>query len=485
VTCSHTPAKVARAARAAGASVCGVTHVRAGLPNQDALAVWEGSDTERGCVIAAVADGHGGARHFRSAQGAQFAVNAATQAMARAAAEWDISGPERQTQIAATELPAAIVGAWVRQVRQHLDSAPITDTEWSTLESALGAEARKGVAAEPTLAYGATLIAALVTSRQILLLQVGDGDALLVRPDGSAWHPIPGDNRLTGEFTTSICRPGAQNDFRFCIVPIDDPGASLLLLATDGYSNSFRTDADFLQVGTDLLQMVRQHGVTEVEKQLPRILEHASVNGSGDDITLALVHLAERGQHAPATTVRPSELRLELANLKHQFQRFRTAASIAAVVALAALTWAFRGQLEALPRARPMVQTIPGKHKPGEVSDPGSAATPPSGVVSISARHSQQAIKVNASVTLTGAAQVQCSTLETLSAPGFPSLGSASQQLDQSVADGQPIQLKPVTFTAPKDPKQHKAFQGPDAKVSIELSCAGKAIASATARIET
>ena len=305
-----TPALMPRIARAAGASVCGVSHTRDGLVNQDALAMWQAGARERACVVAAVADGHGGARHFRSAKGSRFAVNAAVNAMRRIAAEWEAADREKQTLIATSTLPEAIVADWSEQVHRHLESALISDAEWQALESNAGEDARKQVQAEPTLAYGATLIAALVTSRQILLLQVGDGDAVLVAPDGTAWHPIPADGRLTGEFTTSICRAGAAADFRHSIVAFDGT-ASLLILATDGYCNSFRTSADFLQVGTDLLQMVRLEGLSEVEKQLPQILEHASANGSGDDITVALVSL---GEPTSARVVRRCRLQRESAS---------------------------------------------------------------------------------------------------------------------------------------------------------------------------
>ena len=350
VSPAPTPALVPRAPSAAGTSVRGISHTRDGLPNQDALSIWHPAADERGCTVAAVADGHGGARHFRSARGSRFAVNAAVNAMRRIAAEWESANTEKQTQIATTTLPEAIVADWTEQVRRHLESTPITDAEWRTLESSAGEEARAQVQAEPRLAYGATLIAALITTRQIVLLQIGDGDAVLVAPDGTASHPIPTDARLTGEFTTSICRTGAAGDFRHAITACDGT-ASLLILATDGYANSFKTDADFLKVGTDILQMVRLDGVSEVEKQLPQILEHASANGSGDDITLALVYLGDsakagRMRIAAPSTLRVSELRAELASLKTQVQRFRMALVAVAIVAFATLGWTFRAQIE-------------------------------------------------------------------------------------------------------------------------------------------
>jgi serine/threonine protein phosphatase PrpC len=489
VRAPSTPALMPRTARAVGASVCGVSHTRDGLVNQDALAIWQAGANERGWLVAAVADGHGGARHFRSARGARFAVNAAVNAMRRIAAEWEAADKEKQTHIATSSLPEAIVADWSEQVQRHLAATPISDSEWQTLESNAGEDARTQVQVEPALAYGATLIAALVTSRHILLLQVGDGDAVLVAPDGTAWHPIPPDGRLTGEFTTSICRAGAAADFRHSIVAFDGT-ASLLILATDGYSNSFRTGADFLQVGTDLLQMMQLDGLGEVEKQLPQILEHASANGSGDDITVALVSLGEpvvaRGRATAPSAMRVSELRAELATLRNQARRFRAALAVIAIVAFGTLAWTFRAQIAALAHqvthAGP--ESVPQEVKPGEGSDAGSAPVPAAKIL-VSARHSAQSVKISAKVTFTVGIEAKCTAEETLSAPGFADLGKASQPLSAPASAGHAIQLDTITIAAPKDAKQRKALQSPQAQASIDLVCGGKAIAHATTHIET
>ena len=59
------------------ASQRGAAHQAAGLPNQDAVAEHQiGPDV----LVAAVADGHGHRRHFRSARGSQLAVAVACEA---------------------------------------------------------------------------------------------------------------------------------------------------------------------------------------------------------------------------------------------------------------------------------------------------------------------------------------------------------------------------------------------------------------------
>src|SRR5690242_5539574 len=64
------------------ASARGSAHRASGQPNQDAVA----SQDEPAGVVAAIADGHGHIRHFRSADGAALAVGAACLAASQAAA---------------------------------------------------------------------------------------------------------------------------------------------------------------------------------------------------------------------------------------------------------------------------------------------------------------------------------------------------------------------------------------------------------------
>jgi hypothetical protein len=64
---------------------------------------------------------------------------------------------------------------------------------------------------------------------------------------------------------------------------------SLVLLSTDGYANSFRSDEDFLKIGQDYLEIIREQGIASLAEELPAILTEATQQGSGDDITLAIL----------------------------------------------------------------------------------------------------------------------------------------------------------------------------------------------------
>lgn len=63
----------------------------------------------------------------------------------------------------------------------------------------------------------------------------------------------------------------------------------LALIATDGYANSFRDEANFLQVGADFHRLLQTEGAEYIAQHLESWLQEASHAGSGDDITVGLM----------------------------------------------------------------------------------------------------------------------------------------------------------------------------------------------------
>jgi hypothetical protein len=195
-------------------------------------------------------------------------------------------------------LERKVVSVWLAAVHSDLDGNPFSEAELASLEAEEGAEARAEVVETPELAYGATLLAAGVTDRVMLYLQLGDGEILSVAANGTTTRPLPPDERLIANQTTSLCQPEAWRDFRSAWAIA--PGLpSLVLLSTDGYANSFRTDEDFLKIGQDYLEIIRQQGIASLAEELPSILTEATQQGSGDDITLAVLQDEGGGGKVP------------------------------------------------------------------------------------------------------------------------------------------------------------------------------------------
>jgi hypothetical protein len=275
-----------------GQSIRGAAHRRKGLSNQDHLRLFPRASSQMGPpLVCAVADGHGSPRSFRSAKGADFATRCARDTLWRFQKE--SSGlPENADLLKAlvNDLPRDLVLAWRKAVEQDLERYPLSDDELTRLEEAAGAGAYRQVQDNPYLIYGATLLVVLVTTHGLAFLQLGDGDILLVAENGATHRPLPRDARLMGNETTSLCGHEAWRDFRTGWLPFTQPAPALVLLSTDGYCNSFHDDAAFLQVGADLLGLLRSEGAGSVCRSLGGWLEESSQEGSGDDITLAVLY---------------------------------------------------------------------------------------------------------------------------------------------------------------------------------------------------
>jgi serine/threonine protein phosphatase PrpC len=245
--------------------------------------------TQGTVAVAVVSDGHGSPRHFRSQIGSSLAVStvaATLQAFLRDSVSTNGQVPFVPEQV--HELERKIVSGWLAAVQSDLEGNPFTEAELATLGQEEGAEGRAAVAHSPELAYGATLLAAAATDRVLLYLQLGDGEILSVTSQGTTTRPLPPDDRLIANQTTSLCQPEAWKDFRSAWVT-NGALPSLVLLSTDGYANSFRSDEDFLKIGQDYLDIIREQGISSLAEELPDILTEATQQGSGDDITLAIL----------------------------------------------------------------------------------------------------------------------------------------------------------------------------------------------------
>src|SRR5215472_16157588 len=276
----------ARDWRAVTATERGAAHRAAGIPNQDAVAT---ISLGNGGMAAAVADGHGHSRHFRSAQGSRLAVSIACQAAHDLATRpGGLPGPGREAQELRRVLVPGIVARWRDAVLADVAAEPFTGPE---------AVVRRGD--DPTIPYGTTLLLAIGQGERLLLAQIGDGDIVGIGADGTALLPVPGDPLLDGRHTTSLCSPGAAGSFRVAAAGLAGTPLLGVLLATDGYGNAQVARAWEAMVSADLAGLIPARPASWLASQLPVWAGRcASLDGSGDDTTLALL-LAPAAAAAP------------------------------------------------------------------------------------------------------------------------------------------------------------------------------------------
>jgi Protein phosphatase 2C len=268
----------------------GAAHRAAGLPNQDAVEVRPFG----GGMVAAVADGHGHSRHFRSARGARLAVSIACEAAGELAGRPD--GPPADPEELRRLLVPEIVTQWRDAVHRDVAAEPFTGAEEAV---------RRGD--DATIPYGSTLLVAIGTGERLLLAQIGDGDIVCIRPDGTALLAVPGDPLLDGRHTTSLCSHGAGDSFR--VATVDLAGTAVLgaLLATDGYGNAQVAQVWESVVSAELAGPIATRPLSWMASQLQaQAGQCASVDGSADDTTLALLLAPAAAQDGPAAQVPPA-----------------------------------------------------------------------------------------------------------------------------------------------------------------------------------
>lgn len=269
-------------------TVTGKTHVKMEMPNQDAVkSELIGADI----MISAVADGHGSKKCSRSHLGAQFAVEAAIET-ARSISHEFIKNDSLNTKVLGKYFTKRLVRNWREKVTSDLEETPI-DLESLNLSS----KEIKSVKKNPFISYGSTLLMVLFIREFIVCYQLGDGDILFVSKVNKVTKPIKRDTRHIANDTTSLCLHKPEKEFRIKLFRDLNHLLQMIILSTDGYSNSFSSESGFFKVGSDLYDMIKDDGFEVIEENLKDWIEETSNHGSGDDTSVSIIsRLAEKAE---------------------------------------------------------------------------------------------------------------------------------------------------------------------------------------------
>jgi len=255
----------------------GASHIRTNRPCEDSFALWSGSSGTTPCMAVAIADGHGDQRHDRSRIGSALAVQAAVEELVTF---HRMHADDKPVQSLRGEFRADFPRRVTRRWREAVDlDARGRDTSFL---------ASTGSPDSVYTRYGSTLLAALVTPAMILIGQIGDGDIVIVRPDGTLECPIATDTSVIGKETRSLSSRDAHLLWR--MATLDRRSGGILIMATDGVSDSFDASQgeEFLRFVTSLADRVKQYGIQNVADAMSGWLDRYSELASGDDMTLVL-----------------------------------------------------------------------------------------------------------------------------------------------------------------------------------------------------
>lgn len=230
--------------------------------------------------VAVVCDGHGSSKHFRSAIGSDIAKNVAIDAVKELMKyENMFSGNKNNLLI---QFEKNIILNWNNAIHHHLRENPFTDSE---LEK-LSIKDREFVKSNVEAAYGSTLIAAILTNEYCFGVQIGDGDCIVLDEQGQTYNPIPQDERLQFNITTSLCDKVAIQNFRHFW--IQQPIVALLV-STDGVRNSFADERFYINFCKTVFESFEAMSLIEAETELSDFLKRLTADGSGDDVSISTI----------------------------------------------------------------------------------------------------------------------------------------------------------------------------------------------------
>lgn len=281
-----------------------MSHLRRGLPRQDRTAVME----DAGLRIAAVADGHGSRRHFRSETGAAFACETALEVIRRAVTE---TGEIPSSGDAFEALMQTIAARWREKVQEHFAGHPWTVEEKEEQENLLSEEQFASLldGKNPLIPYGSTLCAAFLQGGKWGAVQIGDGSLTVVTAQGEYLWPMPESIVNEGNKTASLCMNDPMRDFRWCCG--EEPPAALLVY-TDGIDKVLPPE------GNELISLLHwvigneaaggENRESNLAETLDRLTQRSSI---GDDLSIAGIVDADAEVSAPRLTQRQKDAEMD------------------------------------------------------------------------------------------------------------------------------------------------------------------------------
>lgn len=249
-------------------SAQGAAHKMENRPCQDAVSVKAGTIQAKSYILSGVADGLGAAAHSKSAEGACFAMLAAEQSLVHFVCTTEARGePIIPEQIAAV-VQKNLCRFWNNQIQIARNQLDIRDH---------------------VIEYATTVLVTLIYDGIAYLFQLGDGNICYFERSGASVFLVPPEVSPVDESTDSLCRPVEYQQWHCAMIPIEQIG--FIMMSTDGLLKSMIESDEYIKLGRQLDSYMEFHRPAELNARIPLWLDHYSIHGAGDDISLVAIKL--------------------------------------------------------------------------------------------------------------------------------------------------------------------------------------------------
>lgn len=260
----------------------GQSHIDNGTECQDCAQL----DLEsKNYVMAAVADGHGSKKHFRSDRGSQFATQAARDSIYEYMNDYErfVEAYQVDKEYLIDRIIKMTITKWHEKIREDLNKDPITQEE---IDKYLGGTFNSD---KVSSIYGTTLLVGVMSEKCNFGFLIGDGSFVVIDKHGKAYIPIEDENSKAN-YTSSLSSSDSYNGF---VKHFFDEMPFSIMVSTDGLVKSFANDSDFLDynqaIAMELGKLDDDDKIIQMEERLIKLFEQRSRDGSEDDISISII----------------------------------------------------------------------------------------------------------------------------------------------------------------------------------------------------
>ena len=230
--------------------------------------------------IITACDGHGGRVYIRSDKGAMFASQAVVEVFSK------YSELKLHHLIATkliNKLKLEILCKWNELVEQDYSSNPFTLDELSKLAE----DEIFKLETNFVIAYGSTLNAAVLTSKYMICIQIGDGGVFMLKKK-KIEVAFPENEDNVANITNSLCGDNAYDNL--FIKAFSQDKYSGVILCTDGLLGPYQTYdnfySNFISPFMRDYKLITHDKIVEMNEFIDAL---ATKKGIGDDVTFSSI----------------------------------------------------------------------------------------------------------------------------------------------------------------------------------------------------